>query len=123
MVTVLLHGAESWVLTDTKIRKLKAWQHRAARYITRPHIREDPITEGEWIIPDREETMILAKLPSIEQTIQKKRREVKRYLEMEAGQYREAQRLSVPKQVLVEYDRGNGVDKNRPRRIRRQQQW
>ena len=35
---VLLYGAESWVVNDTNLRKLRAFYHRAVRYMTGCHI-------------------------------------------------------------------------------------
>ena len=49
---VLLYGAESWVVTETNLRKLRAFHHRAVRYMTGCHIRK--LGDGQWEYPDQE---------------------------------------------------------------------
>ena len=48
---VLLYGAETWVVSDTNLKKLRAFHHRAVRYMTRCHIRK--LGDGEWEYPNQ----------------------------------------------------------------------
>lgn len=49
--SVLLFGAETWVLPNTMLRKLEAFHNQVARHIDRDFIRPDLVIEGEWICP------------------------------------------------------------------------
>ena len=74
--TVLLYGAETWVLTDRIRRVLEAFHHSCARSITRTFIRRVSNREGGddfWIYPSTAEVLKKAKLLLIETYITKRR--------------------------------------------------
>ena len=46
---ILLHGAESWVLSQSAIRLLESFHHRCARHMAHQHIR--CLADGNWEYP------------------------------------------------------------------------
>ena len=96
VLTVLLHGAESWTLTTKQIDKLEVWQTKIARIITRKQIHPNPRDPDEWIYPNSAETLKRLKLVDIRTLIERKRRMVKTYLETESAQYALAIARAVP---------------------------
>ena len=73
--TVLLYGAETWVLTDRIRRVLQAFHHSCARSITRTFIRRIGIgREGDdqWVYPSTSEVLNKARLLPIEEYITKR---------------------------------------------------
>lgn len=52
---VLLHGSETWVLTQRQRRRLDTFHHRSARFIANEHIRQLP--NGEWITPHSDDIL------------------------------------------------------------------
>ena len=70
--TVLLYGAESWVLNDYGRRKLTTFHNKCARFLTGRYITK---VDDEWIYPDTTKTLELAHLLPIEDCIKKCRRE------------------------------------------------
>jgi hypothetical protein len=69
--SVLLYGAESWVITKSKMVQVRSFHRRCARHITRTHIRQDE--DGTWIYPSSEGVLEEAGLCTIEEYIQKRR--------------------------------------------------
>ena len=50
--SVLLYGAETWVLTKCMMQPLRGFHQRCARHLTGRFIKLDATT-GKWIYPDR----------------------------------------------------------------------
>jgi hypothetical protein len=48
VLSVLLYGSESWVLTTDKMRQLRSFHRRCCRGITRDFIHQDE-ESGEWL--------------------------------------------------------------------------
>ena len=78
---VLLYGAETWVVSDTNLKKLRAFHHRAARYMTGQHIRK--VGEDEWEYPDHTELREQCQLQRIEEYIEKRRENLRTFLTKE----------------------------------------
>ena len=95
VMTVLLHGAESWTLTSKQTNILEVWQHKIARHITHRHIHPDPMAPDGWQIPDRKETLEKAGCEAIVEVIRRKRMAVKKYMETESDQYQRGVQLNV----------------------------
>jgi hypothetical protein len=79
--SVLLYGAESWVLSKTVESKLKGFHRRCARYITGQHIRpNDPDDlDGEWTYPPTATVLEAAGLWPIQEYIRRRRDTVLRF--------------------------------------------
>jgi hypothetical protein len=75
--SVLLYGAESWVISQRTLSKLRSFHRRCARYITGMHIREN--SDGSWTCPSSEETLEAAGLWTVEEYIRRRRSTVMRY--------------------------------------------
>jgi hypothetical protein len=71
--SILLYGAETWVINPENMKKLRTFHRKAARYITHRHIR--PLNDGtdEWLYPPRESVLEDAGLFEIEVYIQRRR--------------------------------------------------
>ena len=70
--SILLYGAETWVISEPKMRKLRTFHRSCARFITNRFIR--PAEDGQsWIYPDSAEVLEEAGLYEIEHYIQKRR--------------------------------------------------
>ncbi len=74
--SVLLYGAESWVISKRTLSKLWSFHRRCARYITGMHIREN--SDGSWTCPS-EETLVAAGLWTVEEYIRRRRSTVMTY--------------------------------------------
>jgi exonuclease III len=75
--SVLLYGAESWVISQRTLSKLRSFHRRCARYITGMHIREN--SDGSWTCPSSEETLVAAGLWTVEEYIRRRRSTVMTY--------------------------------------------
>ena len=76
--TVLLYGAESWVLGTHARNKINSFHHRCSRFITGRHIS----LEGEtWIYPSRVSTLAEADLLGVEDYIVSRKNTVREYAE------------------------------------------
>jgi hypothetical protein len=71
--SILLYGAETWVIKPETMKKLRTFHRRAARYITHRHIRPLNDGTGEWIYPSSEAVLEDAGLFEIEVYIQRRR--------------------------------------------------
>ena len=71
--SVLLYGAETWVLRPAHLRKLRSFHRNAARYLTKRFIR--PLNDGtnEWEYPESASVLEEAGLHDIEAYIQRRR--------------------------------------------------
>ena len=71
--SILLYGAETWVITPKNMAKLRTFHRKAARYITNRHIR--PLNDGtdKWNYPSSESVLEDAGLFEIEVYIQRRR--------------------------------------------------
>jgi len=67
---VLLHGAETWTLTQPLIRMLHSFHHRCARYLAR--MVNTQKEDGTWIIPPSQMARDRAGLFTIEEYIQRR---------------------------------------------------
>ena len=75
---VLLYGAESWCVSETNLRKLRAFHHRAVRYMTGRHIRK--LGEGRWEYPNHEQLRKKCELLRIEEYIEKRKGNLRTFL-------------------------------------------
>ena len=89
---VLLHGADSWSVSNRNMRKLQSFHRRVVRYITGNHIRK----VGErWEYPNHDELFQKAKLLPIEKYLERRRGTLRAYLEKEKPELlREAERTA-----------------------------
>ena len=71
--SILLYGAETWVITPENMKKLRTFHLKAARYTTHRHIRPLNDGTGEWIYPPSESVLEDAGLFEIEVYIQRRR--------------------------------------------------
>ena len=76
--SVLLYGAESWTPKRSDIRKLNSFHHRAARYMTRVHIK---FVNEKWIFPDHSELLKKCGMVEIERYIEARRYTLRGYVE------------------------------------------
>jgi hypothetical protein len=76
--SVLLYGAESWVLTKCMLQPLRSFHQRCAHHITGRNIRLDPTT-NEWIYPDSETTLREAGFWTIEEYIDRRKNTILSY--------------------------------------------
>jgi len=65
---VLLHGAETWTLTQPLLRMLRSFHHHCARYLARMVNVQDP--NGTWSCPPSHLALAKAGLFTIEEYIQ-----------------------------------------------------
>jgi hypothetical protein len=75
--SVLLYGAESWVISERTLLKLRSFHRRCARYITGQHIREND--DGSWTHPNSARTLEAAGLFTVEEYIERRRSTVMGY--------------------------------------------
>ena len=68
---VLLYGSESWVISDFKLKQLRSFHHRVARYITGRHIKQ--LADGTYECPPTEEVLEEAGLYSLDTYIERRR--------------------------------------------------
>ena len=113
---VLLYGAESWCVSKTNLRKLRAFHHRACRYMTGKHIRK--IGEGKWEYPDHEQLRKSCQLLRIEEYVERRKQNLRMFLTEERKELWEEVRKTRPpardvkkilwwEQNLVSNERGN----------------
>jgi hypothetical protein len=76
--SVLLYGAETWVLTKRMMQPLRSFHRRCARHLTGRFIKLDATT-GEWIYPDSETTLREAGFWTIEEYIDRRKNTIKSY--------------------------------------------
>lgn len=77
--SVLLYGAESWVISNRDMLRLRSFHRRAVRYMNNDHIRK--VGEGQWETPDHSQLELNCGLFSIETYIERKRGTLRKYLE------------------------------------------
>jgi len=75
--SVLLFGAETWVLSRSMDRKLQSFHHRCARFITGQHIRKN--NDDTWTCPSSEGVLRDAGMWKIQEYIGRRRSTVMRY--------------------------------------------
>ena len=75
---VLLYGADTWVVSDRNMDRLRSFHMRAARYMTGEHIRKVGET---WEYPDHKKLLLKCKLLPIETYIERRRGTLRRYIE------------------------------------------
>ena len=71
---ILLYGAESWVVSETRRRKLASFHNRCARFITGRHIKQQE--DGTWVFPCSKITIKEADLLTVEEYIQKRKENI-----------------------------------------------
>ena len=76
---VLLYGAETWVVSERNMRKLKSFHHRCARAISGRNIRKLP--DGSWITPRSRGTLREAGLWCVEKYIHRRKATLQKYAE------------------------------------------
>ena len=80
---VLLYGADTWVVSERDMGKLRSFHWRAIRYMTGCHIRKrgGEGGEGDWEYPNHKELMVKCKLLPIETYVERRRGTLRKYLE------------------------------------------
>ena len=68
---VLLYGSESWVISEIKLKQLRSFHHRVARYITGRHIKQ--LADGTYECPPTEEVLETAGLYPLETYIERRK--------------------------------------------------
>ena len=76
---VLLYGADSWAVSEKNLRKLRAFHHRAVRYMTGQHIVK--ISEEVWEYPNHDKLQRECGLFPIEVYLERRRGTLRKYLE------------------------------------------
>jgi hypothetical protein len=76
--SVLLYGAESWVISKHMMSSLRSFHRRCARFITGKHIWQD--IHGNWHQPSSKETLEAAGLWTIEEYIRRRKATVMAYV-------------------------------------------
>ena len=76
--TVLLYGAETWVLSTHAKNKINSFHHRCLRYITGKHITKEGDT---WIYPSMASTLSAADLLRVEEYIENRKTTISVYAE------------------------------------------
>ena len=69
--SILLYGAETWVISEAKLRKLRTFHRSCARLLTKRFIRQNE--DETWHYPDSASVLIEAGLYEIEHNIQNRR--------------------------------------------------
>ena len=75
---VLLYGADSWVVKDRDMKKLRSFHRRAMRYMTGEHIRKKG--EDEWEYPKHELLYKKCRLFPIDVYLERRRGTLREYL-------------------------------------------
>jgi hypothetical protein len=78
-MSVLLYGAESWVINTTAMNKLTSFHNCCARSITGSHIKL--LEDGTWEYPSSPQKLKLAKLLPIKTYIKKRKSTVSTYVQ------------------------------------------
>ena len=71
---ILLYGSESWVVPESILQQVRSFHHRAARYLTQKHIRQN--SEGQWFHPPTLDVLAEAGLFSIDEYIRRRKTKV-----------------------------------------------
>jgi hypothetical protein len=82
--SVLLYGAETWVLSKRMEGMLEGFHNRCARQMTRQFIHPDPENEGEWITPPVAATLAAAGLLPLMTYVKKRKAVILRFAETRA---------------------------------------
>ena len=77
--SVLLYGADSWIVKQSDLKKLRSFHHRAMRYMTGIHIKQKE--NDEWFYPDHEELMKTCRVLEIDRYLEARRGTLKGYIE------------------------------------------
>ena len=71
---ILLYGSESWVISEFKLKQLRSFHHRVARYITGRHIKQRP--DGTYDCPPTAEVLEMAGLYPLETYIERRKQTI-----------------------------------------------
>ena len=77
--SVLLYGAESWVVSQRDLKILRSFHRRAVRYMTNNHIRK--LDENEWVYPDHDSLERTCGLFDMNTYIKRRRGTLREYFE------------------------------------------
>ena len=77
VMSVLLYGSETWVVTDTMLKVLESFHHRAARRLTGRMARR---IQGVWVYPGLAKTMRKAGLFSIKEYIRRRQAHLEQHI-------------------------------------------
>jgi len=69
VIPILLHGAETWVLTQSLLCMLQSFHHRCARYLA--HMINTQNNDGTWIITPFQAARNAASLLTIKEYVQR----------------------------------------------------
>ena len=97
IMSVLLYGSESWVISKDLMRELKSFYHRCARHVVRRHIRLEE--DGTWTCPPSAAVLADAELLPVKAYIQMRKNTIMDFAKARPI-YREAL-LSRPVQTNV----------------------
>ena len=75
--TVLLYGAETWVLSEGGKNKINSFHNRCARFITGRFITK--LEDDTWVCPDTKTTLEMADLLPIEEYIERRKNTISEY--------------------------------------------
>jgi hypothetical protein len=76
--SVLLYGAESWVINKEVERRLQSFHHCCARYIAREHIQQDE--NGNWTSPPSDRILKKVGLCTIQEYIKHRKATIQKYV-------------------------------------------
>lgn len=76
--SVLLYGAETWVITNKNVKNLEAFHNRCARHMCRQHIKLNK--NGTWIYPSTKTVLEKCNMSPIRKYIKQQREKLKIFL-------------------------------------------
>ena len=77
VLSVLLFGSETWVVSDILKGEFRSFHHRCARYVVNRHIWQDG--DGNWHCPPSAEVLMEVKMQTIEAYIQRRKDTILRF--------------------------------------------
>ena len=83
VLSQLLYGSETWVVSPKLIRILEVFHRRCMRFLTGDYIRQLP--NGDWIYPRTADVMAKTKLKSIQEYISERRKHVEKHLSVDSN--------------------------------------
>ena len=72
VLSVLLHGSSTWVLSEGMMGKLKSFHHRCGRWTTGRHVKKE--SDGTWACPRSEDVLRKMSMPEIDVLITQQRK-------------------------------------------------
>ena len=75
---ILLYGSETWVVSDSLMKRLRSYHSRVARYLTGKHIRQN--ADGSWFCPPTTGVLEEAGLETVDEYIKRRRDTVRNFV-------------------------------------------